>query len=382
MKIGLVCPYNMALGGAVQEIVKESYDELTGRGHDVVIISPHPKQGDPQNLTQHIVYIGRAGDPKSPLGTVAQLSTAQRKEIDEILAREKFDVLHMHEPWVPLSNRQILKRATCPVVATFHAKLPESWVANVIKTAGRIYTAPPLKNIDVCVAVSEAAAEHVSAVLGKPVQIIPNAVNLAAFTLPETWHPIDETKKTLLYVGRLEARKGVKYLLSAFKLFHEKHPDTQLIIGGNGPDRKALEQQAVDEGTGAVLFMGYLQDAHKKELLQRADLFCAPAIYGESFGVILIEALASGQVLVAGNNPGYVSVLKELGTTSLVDARDIKAHAALLEKMLYDEALRANYKKWAQQYVKQYDYSVVTDQYEEIYAQLVAKENHGHKHKA
>lgn len=377
MKIGLVCPYNMALGGAVQEIVKESYDELTRRGHEVVIISPHPKQGDPTHLTQRIVYIGRAGDPKSPLGTVAQLSTARRAEIDAVLQQEKFDVLHMHEPWVPLSNMQILKRVTCPVVATFHAKLPESWVANVIKTAGRIYTVPPLKNIDICVAVSEAAAEHVGAVLGKSVQIIPNAVNLAAFTPPEAWQPIDPNKKTLLYVGRLEARKGVKYLLSAFKLFHEKHPDTQLIIGGNGPDRKALEQQAIDEGTGAVLFMGYLEDAHKKELLQRADLFCAPAIYGESFGVILIEALASGQVIVAGNNPGYISVMKELGATSLVDPRDLEAHAALLEKMLYDEKLRAKYRTWAQEYVKQYDYSVVTDEYEKIYKQLAAKAENG-----
>lgn len=377
MKIGLVCPYNMALGGAVQEIVKESYDELTRRGHDVVIISPHPKQGDPTNLSQHIVYIGRAGDPKSPLGTVGQVSIARRNEIDEVLKRENFDVIHMHEPWVPLSNRQILKRVTCPVVATFHAKLPENWAATTIKTVGRVYTAPVLKHIDVCVAVSEPAAEHVSAVLGKPVQIIPNAVNLAAFTPAETWQPIDPRKKTLLYVGRLEARKGVKYLLSAFKLFHEKHPDTQLIIGGNGPDRAALEQQAINEGTDAVLFMGYLEDAHKKELLQRADLFCAPAVYGESFGVILIEALASGQVLVAGNNPGYVSVMKELGATSLVNPRDSEAHAALLEKMLYDEELRGNYRSWAQQYVKQYDYSVVTDQYEKIYKQLVAKVENG-----
>jgi len=377
MKIGLVCPYNMALGGAVQEIVKESYDELTKRGHDVVIISPHPKQGDPTHLAQKIIYIGRAGDPKSPLGTVGQVSTARRKEIDEILAREKFDIIHMHEPWVPLSNGQILKRVTCPVVATFHAKLPDSWIANAIKKVGRVYTAPPLKHIDVCVAVSESAAEHISAVLRKPVQIIPNAVNLSAFTPATKWEPIDPTKKTLLYVGRLEARKGVTYLLKAFKLLHEKYPDVQLIIGGNGPDRAALEKQAINEGTGDVLFMGYLEDAHKKELLQRADLFCAPAIYGESFGVILIEALASGQVPVAGNNPGYISVMKEMGAISLVDPHDPQVHAALLEKLLYDEDLRARYREWAREYVKQYDYPVITDQYESIYKRLVAESDHG-----
>ena len=369
----------MALGGAVQEIVKESYDELTKRGHKVVIISPHPKQGDPTHLTQKIVYIGRAGDPKSPLGTVGQVSTAKNSEIDGVLRREKFDVIHMHEPWVPLSNRQILKRVTCPVVATFHAKLPDNWVASAIKTVGRVYTAPILKHINICVAVSDSAAEHISAVLRKPVQIIPNAVNLSAFTPATKWEPIDPDKKTLLYVGRLEARKGVTHLLKAFKVLHEKYPDTQLLIGGNGPDRAALEKQAIDEGTGDVLFLGYLEDAHKKELLQRADLFCAPAIYGESFGVILIEALASGQVVVAGNNPGYISVMKDFGEVSLVNPRDIQAHAALLEKLLYDEGLRAKYRTWAQTYVKQYDYPVVTDQYEAIYKRLVAENDHGHK---
>jgi len=361
----------MALGGAVQEIVKESYDELTRRGYEVVIISPHPKQGDPTNLTQRIVYIGKASDPKSPLGTVGQVSTARRSEIDEILNREKFDVIHMHEPWVPLSNQQILKRITCPVVATFHAKLPESWVANTIKTVGRIYTAPILKHIDVCVAVSEPAAEHVSAVLGRSVQIIPNAVNLKAFTAATEWEPIDAGKKTLLYVGRLEERKGVTYLLKAFKKLHEKYPDTQLMIGGNGPDRAALEQQAIADGTDAVLFLGYLEDAHKKELLQRADLFVAPATFGESFGIILIEALASGQVVVAGDNPGYRSVMKGLGDVSLVDPHDTAAFTAKLETLLYDEKLRKDYRAWASEYVKQFDYTVVTDKYEALYKQLL-----------
>lgn len=376
MKIGLVCPYNMALGGAVQEITKESYDELKRRGHDVIIVSPTPSQGVPDLPNYHIRYIGKAYDLRA-MGTTAQISfLADTKEIDRLFAEEKLDVLHVHEPWVPFINRQILKRALCPVVATFHAKLPDSRVAKLITTIGQVYTRPPLRYVSKCVAVSEPAAEHISAVLGKPVQIIPNAVNLAAFTLPKARKPIDHVKKTLLYVGRLEERKGVTYLLSAFKLLHDKHPDTQLLIGGDGPERVALEQQALAEGTGAVDFLGYLEDAHKKELLQQADLFCAPAIYGESFGVILVEALASGQVLVAGNNAGYASVLKELGEVSLIDPRGTKAHAELLEKMLYDEALRRQYQDWSQGYVKQYDYSVVTDQYEAIYKQLVAEAGH------
>lgn len=379
MRIGLVCPYNMALGGAVQEIVKETHDELTRRGHSVSIISPHPKQGDPSGLTQDIIYIGQAKDFKTPLGTVAQLSIAKHNDIDTVLRREQFDILHMHEPWVPFSNIQILRRAICPVVATFHAKLPDTLVAKLTTTIGRPYTAPPLKHIDTCVAVSEAAAEHVRVILKAPVQIIPNAVNLSVFAVGLPRQPISQSKKTLLYIGRLEDRKGVTYLLRAFKLLHVKYPETQLIIGGDGPNRTALERQALSEDTQAVSFLGYLDDERKKELMQRADLFCAPAIYGESFGIVLIEALASGQVLVAGNNPGYTSVLKGFGAVSLVDPRDTAAHAALLEKMLYDADLRLRYKKWAKQYIQQYDYSVTTDQYETIYTKLLAKGKHENK---
>lgn len=378
MKIGIVCPYNMALGGAVQEIAKEMSTELIGRGHTVVIICPRPSQGEPDLPGYDIRYIDKATD-FTAMGTTAQISyCANTHVIDELLRVEKFDVVHMHEPWVPLMNRQILKRVTCPVVATFHAKLPESWAAKLITTVGQAYTAPPLKHITEFVAVSEPAAEHVSTVIGKPVQIIPNAVNLAVFTHAPTIEPIEPNKKTLLFVGRLEERKGVTHLLKAFKLLHDNHPDTQLLIGGSGPLRSALEIQAVAETTGAVKFLGYLEDGYKKELMQRADLFCAPAIYGESFGVILIEALASGQVVVAGNNPGYASVMKEFGEISLVDPRDTARHAELLEKLLYDEELRVHYKQWAQEYVKQFDYRVVTNQYEAIFTRLAATSAHKH----
>lgn len=377
MKIGIVCPYNMALGGAVQEIAKEMSTELTRRGHSVVIVSPRPAQGEPELPGLDMRYIDKARD-YTAMGTTAQISYSTKpSEIDELFRREQFDVVHLHEPWVPLMNRQMLKRIPCPVVATFHAKLPDSWTAKLVMTIGRVYTAPPLKYVDECVAVSEPAAEHIGAVLGKPVQIIPNAVNLAAFRPVNRPSPIESGKKTLLFVGRLEERKGVTHLLRAFKLLHDKHPDTQLLIGGDGPERAKLEEQAHDEGTGAVQFLGYLEDSYKKDLMQRADLFCAPAIFGESFGVILIEALASGQVVVAGNNPGYASVMKGFGEVSLVDPRDLATHAALLEKLLYDETLRANYKKWALEFVKQFDYRVVTNQYEAIFKRLTAKAKPG-----
>ena len=376
MKIGLVCPYNMALGGAVQEIVKESYDELKRRGHDVVILTPMPSQGRPDLPGYRIRYVGKAYDLRA-IGTVAQVSmVTDSREIDRFFAEERPDVLHVHEPWVPLMNQQVLKKAPCPVVATFHAKLPESAAANLIKTLGRVYTRPGIRRVNVCVAVSEPAAEHISAVLNRPVPIIPNAVNLAEVAPPSKHILLAAGKKTLLYVGRLETRKGAAYLISAFKELHKNHPETRLVIGGKGPDMDMLRAQATAEGTGAVEFLGYVEDTEKKRLMQHADLFVAPAIYGESFGIILIEALASGQVVVAGDNPGYRSVMKGFGKVSLVDPHDTAAFAAKLETMLYDEKLRGDFQKWAHSEVRQYDYRVVTDKYEAIFTQLFEETHH------
>ncbi len=373
MKIGIVCPYNMALGGAVQEISKEMYDELSARGHEVVILSPRPKQGEPNLPNYRVIYIDKAND-LTLMGTTAQVSfCTDRSSLKQIFDTEKFDIIHMHEPWVPLMNSQILRQATCPVAATFHAKLPDGFVGGVIKTIGQLYTKPLLGHISEFVAVSEPAAEHINSVLGRAVRVVPNAINLKAYTAPKTFKPLNTDKKTLLFIGRLEKRKGVAHLLRAFKVLHSLHPDTKLLIGGKGPERVKLEQQVLDEDIKGVEFLGFLEDNYKKELLQRADLFVAPAIYGESFGVILIEALASGQVVVAGDNPGYRSVMKGFGEVSLVDPKDYARHAALLEKLLYDKALREQYRAWAKDYVKQYDYSVVTDQYEKIFTSLVGK---------
>lgn len=371
MKIGLVCPYNMALGGAVQEIVKESYDELKRRGHDVVILTPMPSQGLPDLPEYRIRYVGKAHDLHA-LGTVGQVSiVTSTQEIDRFFAEEQLDVLHVHEPWVPFMNRQVLKRAPCPVVATFHAKLPDSASAELIKTLGRVYTRPGVRRVNVCVAVSEPAAEHISAVLHRPVPIIPNAINLSAFMPPKKQVSLAPKKKTILYVGRLEERKGVAYLVRAFKDLHTAHPETRLVIGGKGPDMDMLRAQATVDGTDAVEFLGYVEDGEKKRLMQHADLFVAPAVFGESFGIILIEALASGQVVVAGDNPGYRSVMKGFGEVSLIDPRDTAAFTAKLDTMLYDQTLRGAYRKWAQEEVRQYDYRVVTDKYETLYTQLV-----------
>lgn len=369
MKIGLICPYNIAKGGGVQEIVRAMQRELILRGHDVKILTPEPRELADSHRTDDIIFVGSAADFKSPLHTTSQFSvTADMYGIEQMLDEEKFDILHFHEPWVPMLSRQILSRSTSVNIATFHAKLPETMMSRTVVRVVTPYTKAVLRNLDELTAVSDAAAEYVGTMTDAPISIIPNGIDLAAFkSVHKIPQPTNKTKKTLLYIGRLERRKGLNCLLEAYGLLSDRSPDIELIIAGDGPDREKLEATASELDLPNVKFLGYVSDEEKIKLLATADLFCAPALYGESFGIVLLEAMASGLVTVAGSNPGYASVMQELGSISLVDPKNSEEFARRMYVLLYDEELRTLWKKWAKNYVKQFNYPNVVDQYVEVY---------------
>ncbi len=371
MKIGLVCPYNIAKGGGVQEIVKAMQTELVKRGHEAVIITPQPRESYIDD-GRRVIFLGSAADFKTPLNTTAQFSASMlTDEIDNMLEHEKFDVLHFHEPWVPVLSRQILSRSNTVNVATFHAKLPETMVSRTMAKVITPYTKPLLRHIDAFTAVSEAAADYLLTLADVPVEIIPNGIDLKHFRKTTASTVPAKGPKTILYVGRLEGRKGVKYLLRAYAELEAREPDVRLVIAGDGVDREKLELQARELRLKNIEFLGYIDEATKKQLLHTADLFCAPAIYGESFGVVLLEAMASGLVTVAGDNPGYESVMKGLGKLSLVNPKDTPQFAHRLQLLLFDDDLRTLWKKWAKDYVRQFDYPKVVDRYEAVYESVV-----------
>lgn len=376
MKVGLVCPYSFTKGGGVQEVVKELSLELTKQGHDVTIITPQPKE--PYTDTRfRVIFLGSLTDFKSPTATTVQISASVlTDEIDAILEREKFDILHFHEPWIPVLSRQILARSNTVNVATFHAKLPETIATRAMSKVITPYTKPLLKYIDQITAVSSAAAEYVSTLTDQEIVIVPNGINLKEFRrkrVADTSLQKNGDEKTILYIGRLEKRKGVKYLLLAFKQLLTRMPEARLVLAGDGVDRDKLEQLVEELDIPRVTFLGFVSDAQKKELLQSADLFCSPALFGESFGIVLLEAMANGLVTVAGNNPGYESVMTGLGQLSLINPRDTPEFAHRLELLLRDEGLRALWQKWARKHIRQFDYPRVTTQYVQAYERALAK---------
>ncbi len=368
MKIGLICPYNITKGGGVQEIVRAMYKELSGRGHEVRIITPEPREMADEFRTEEMIFVGGAADFRSPLATTAQISAAKDMAlIDEMLGRENFDILHFHEPWVPMLSRQILSRSEAINIATFHAKLPETVMSRTLATVVAPYTAAVLRHLDCLTAVSMAAAEYVRSMTDAPVEIIPNGIDLSDFKPPASFADIHKPVKTILFLGRLERRKGVIHLLRAYQKLVETCSDVELVIAGDGPDRRKLEYKVEELELPNVTFLGYVSDAQKHQLLRSADLFCAPALYGESFGIVLLEAMASGLVTVAGNNPGYASVMQELGSISLVNPKEPAEFARRMDVMLHDEGLRRLWRKWGLSYVKQFNYPAIVDEYERVY---------------
>jgi len=370
MKIGLVCPYSIAKGGGVQEHVFAVQSELAARGHDVYIITPQPKDFE-LDPSKKVIFVGMATDFNSPLQTTVQLSSADDEAINDMLEREQFDVLHFHEPWVPVLSRQILSRSNSVNVATFHAKLPETVMMQVVTKVVTPYTKSVLKYIHEFTAVSEAAAEYVCTLTDQPVALIPNGIDLQRYKAPRRNDKDADAEKTVLYIGRLEQRKGVAYLLKAFSSIASLHPNVRLLIAGSGPDREKLEEYVSEAGLKNVSFLGFISDDEKLTLLREADLFCSPALYGESFGIVLLEAMASGLVTVGGDNPGYASVMTGLGSISLVDPKDTDEFARRLILLLQENGLRQLWRNWAKAQLPQYNYKVVTDQYEEVYSQAL-----------
>lgn len=375
MKIGLVCPYSITKGGGVQEIVYAMQYELNKRGHDAYIITPRP-QDYSGSEHQKIIFVGGAADFNTPLHTTIQVSASVSESIERMLEEEQFDVLHFHEPWVPMLSMQILSRSNAVNVATFHAKLPETMMSRTMAKVVTPYTKPILKYIDALTAPSDAAAEYVCSLTDQPVAIIPNGID-GRFTPPKVFRD-NRKHKSILYVGRLEGRKGVNHLLHAFQRINERHPDVSLVIAGDGTDRAKLEMLADDLQLKNVEFRGYVSDEEKIKLLRSSDLFCAPAIYGESFGIVLIEAMACGLVTVAGDNAGYESVMNGLGALSLVNPRHHAELARRLELLLYETDLRKLWRSWAAAEVPQYSYERIVDQYVQVYEEAVDAKRGGH----
>jgi phosphatidylinositol alpha-mannosyltransferase len=368
MKIGLVCPYNINKHGGVLEVVLALRDGLEARGHQVKIITPKPRNHE-EEPAEGVIFFGTSTNFRtlSFTDTTSQVSsTVDNDKLDAILAEEQFDVLHFHEPWNPLLSRQLLQRSTSVNIATFHAKVSDALMTRSVMRVVTPYLKSVLKYLHVLTAVSDSGASYVAGMTDKPIAIIPNGIDLDKYkrSLAKKAKTND---KTIVFVGRLERRKGVKYLLRAFQLLEQENPHVKLVIAGDGPDREKLELLAEDLEIKNVTFLGFISEELKLKLLAEADIFCSPALFGESFGIVLLESMATQTVTVAGNNSGYIDLMQDMGAVSIVNPTDIEEFVRRLDLLLHEEPLRALWREWAADYIKQFSYPNVIDQYEQLY---------------
>jgi len=373
MKIGLVCPYNMFRGGGVQECVLALREGIQKRGHKAYIITPQPRDYRGPKVPG-IIMIGGGTNIRTFFHTSGQVSASvDIDRLKETLQREKFDVLHFHEPWNPILSRQILTQSDAIHIGTFHAALPDKMMTKTIEKVITPYTKSILGYLDIMTAVSPAATTYVKSLTSRRLNIIANGIDLSKFT--HSKYPKASKEKTIFYIGRLEKRKGVKYLLKSFDLIQKVHPHYKLVIAGEGPDREKLEEFVSDNKMKNVSFLGFVSENKKIKLFHESDIFCSPAMYGESFGIVLLEAMASGCVVVAGNNNGYESVLRGTGQLSIVNPKDTKEFARRLLLLASDTGLRQHWRKWAKEEVLKYDYDTIIDQYVRLYEAAYSKKH-------
>lgn len=369
MRIGLVCPYNYFRPGGVQHCIRDLADELEKRGYYVRIIAPRPKVV-PKTIDPRIILLGGSREWNS-FATKADVSVSSSNEkMDALLAAETFDVMHFHEPGVPMFGMQLLSRSTAANVATLHASMPDGVVSRSYQKLMSPIARTIQTRVHVITAVSEVAEATGRVYLPHAdMTIVPNGITLADFIPAEK--PRVTRQKTIVYIGRLEKRKGVRYLIKAYEVLRAEHDNVRLILAGDGDLRKSLEAYVEKRAIPDVQFKGFVSDAERLRLLRSASLYCSPALYGESFGIVLLEAMAMGAVTVAGNNPGYASVMKGRGRLSLVNPLSVDDFAQRLELLLYDQQIRLLWQEWAQEYVQQFDFRYIVDAYEKVYKQAL-----------
>ena len=316
MKIGLVSPYDWSYPGGVQEHIQRLAIELRERGHNVRILTP--ATGVRGRQVEYGVYKLGWAAPLHVNGSIARVAFAPHisGRLRVILQRERFDIIHLHEPLASPMGLYVLHvgpTTGAALVGTFHAwarhslaSAPEWAYASAAPFLGRYF-----RRLDGRIAVSPAAAEFVSRFFPSDFRIIPNGVDTSLFH-PDT-SPLPEYadgKLNILYLGRIEKRKGLKYLLRAIPMIREHFPNTRFLIGGDGPLRVGFERLVAQAGWQDVVFLGRVPAERLPALFASADVFCAPNIGGESQGIVLLEAMASGRPVVASDIPGFRSVIR------------------------------------------------------------------------
>ncbi|HEY33335.1 MAG TPA: glycosyltransferase family 4 protein [Dehalococcoidia bacterium] len=372
MKIALVSPYDFAHTGGVTNHISALDHEYTQIGHDVRIIAPASKPIT--DFGDRFIPIGRPWPiPSSESIIRVPISLHLAPAIKEVVAREKFELVHLHEPFMPMLCSAVLRFSDAVNVGTFHAaegKPGYNWGRPISTWMIR----QRLHKLHGKIVVSQAALAYHSRYIPGPFEIIPNGVDLEHFT--DDVAPFEEYldgKKTILFLSRLEFRKGLNYLLNAFLLVKREMPDVRLIVVGAGTRlRRRYERWVRKTGLEKdVIFVGFAPEEDKPRYYKTADIFSVPATGRESQGLILLEAMAMGTPVVATSIAGYASVVTHGEDGLLVPPRNYQELSQALLTLLEDEKLRQQMGEKGKAKAKDYDWKVVSRKLLDFYQRTI-----------
>ncbi len=369
MRVGLVSPYDFASPGGVNDHVRNLARRLRQLGHESRIFAPSSRA----DIDFDSARFYRIGSPIAiPVNdSVARitLSFHLANRVAAIMEQERFDVVHFHEPLMPALPMTMLRMSTTANVGTFHAFAR----SNVGYYYGRPLLQPYLEHLHRGIAVSEPARAFVNRYFPDyPLRVIPNGIDVGVYRpgLAPIRHLKDDNVN-ILFVGRLEKRKGVGDLLRAFQFMQSRVPKSRLIIVGDGPLRGRIESYVSRHRLPNVVLAGYVPETVKPRYYDSADIFCVPATGAESFGIVLLEAMASGLPVVATEIPGYMSVLDPGRDSITVQPNSWRELGASLVVLARDRELRRRMGAYAHEKANRYSWDAVASEVVEVYREAI-----------
>ncbi len=362
LRIAIVAPYDLSAPGGINNQIRAQAAALRRRGHDARVFGPASA-----TLTNGERSLGRTvsvsfGGTESGLGLDPRGFAAIGRMLNE-----DFDIVHVHEPLTPLVPWLVLLRANVPLVGTFHVYREDG---HRFYSMFAPWLRPLMRRLSARIAVSDAARRTVAAHFPGAFEIVPNGIDVGRFSQRRPTPALMASDQLyVLYVGRLEPRKGVETLIRAMRLAASHESRAVLLVVGDGPDRPALENLA-RQLDAPVHFIGRVEDDELPGFFQTADIVCSPALGGESFGIVLLEAMACGKAIAASRIDGYTELLEPAGCARFFNPGDVDGLARELKWLLESAERRDQLGQRGAAAAPAFDSDTVAGQLETIYRRV------------
>lgn len=372
LKIALVSPYDYPYPGGVTEHIGALDEHLRALGHDTRIIAASSAGED--ELGDHVIKVSSAITPVETGGSRARVSYAPQvfQRVKKILREENFDIVHVHEPTVPMLSVAVLRHSHAINVGTFHAYRESNSAYDLMRPLLlRVFN-----RLDGRIFVSNAARDFVTRYFPGESVVIPNGIDIARFSAPDL-QPLpqfDDGKANILFVGRLDERKGFRHLLRAFPHIQEKFPAVRLIVVGafDQSDKTPFVRYARTHNLKDIHFVGRVSPEELPRYYRTATIFCAPSTGSESFGIVLLEAMAAGVPIIASDIPGYRGVLEDEHAGLLIPPNDEQALARAAIELLQSPMPRAQMRERGKRVAVKYDWDIIARRVLDYYHQLIS----------